>query len=80
MKPSDNYFGNLGFSAATSSGDKANWMKAAVSESMAGNASNTKFYNTNYQGSLSLRVTGAVENLLAGAYETNIYIHVVTDV
>lgn len=78
--PTAAFDGTMAFSAATSSGDKANWMKAAVSESMAGNASNTKFYNTNYQGSLSLRVTGAVENLLAGAYETNIYIHVVTDV
>ncbi len=55
----------------------ADWMKAAMRSYMTGNGRG-EIYNTDFHGSLYLKVTGNVDNLLAGAYETNIFIHVIT--
>ena len=57
----------------------ADWMKATRTSYLTGNGRGT-IYNTDFHGSLDLKVTGNVDNLLAGAYETDIYVHVITDI
>lgn len=69
------YDGRMTFHNST----RNDWMQAALITYTTGNGRGT-IYNTDFQGSLYLRVTGDVDHLLAGAYETNIFIHVITDI
>ncbi len=59
--------------------NRVDWMKATRTSYETGNDRGT-IYNTDFHGSLDLKVTGNVDNLLAGAYETDIYVHVITDI
>ncbi|MDY4610080.1 MAG: hypothetical protein SPD11_05635 [Sphaerochaetaceae bacterium] len=68
-----------GTTAYTGSSDTSNYLKALSTSHVTGNGKGT-IWNYDFHGSLNIRLTGATDDLLAGVYSTDIYVHVITGI
>ena len=68
-----------GTTAYTGGSDTSNYLKALSTSYNTGNGRNT-IWNSDFHGSLDIELTGATDNLLAGVYSTDIYVHVITSI
>lgn len=68
-----------GTTAYTGDTDTLKYLKALSTSYATGNGRG-QIWNADFHGSLDIELTGTTDNLLAGVYSTDIYVHVITGI